>query len=69
MSQDEVSRLVNDVMSKPDMLTEAMAIKDQEAMEAFIVSKGYDLTKDEMVDVWAMAAKVMGGRAAPLSED
>lgn len=61
MSQDEVSRLVNNVMSKPDLLTEAMSIKDQQGMEAFITAKGYDLTKSEMADVWTMAAKVMAG--------
>ncbi|BDQ33837.1 hypothetical protein [Pseudodesulfovibrio portus] len=66
MSQEEVSRLVNDVMSKPDMLAEAMTIRDQAGMEAYITAKGYDLTKAEMADVWAMAAKVMAGRAEPM---
>ncbi len=64
MSQEEVARLVNDVMSKPDMQAEAMNIADQAGMEAFITAKGYDLTKDEMGEVWEMAAKVMAGQTA-----
>jgi len=59
MSQDEVTRLVNDVMSNPDMAAEAMTIADKDAMEAYITEKGYDLTKDEMGEVWTMASKVM----------
>jgi|GEM_PF-1674848 len=66
MSQEEVSRLVNDVMSRPDMLAEAMAIRDQAGMKTYITAKGYDLTRAEMADVWAMAAKVMAGRAEPM---
>lgn len=68
MSRDEVSRLVNDVMSDPAMLAEAMNIQDQPAMEAYITSKGYDLTSDEMVEVWTMAAKVMAGHAESMAE-
>ncbi len=61
MSQDEMTRLVNDVMSNPDMVAEAMSITDQPGMEAFITSKGYDLTKDEMAEVWKMALQVRDG--------
>ena len=66
MSQEEVSRLVNDVMSKPDMLAEATTIQNQAGMETYITAKGYDLTKAEAADVWAMAAKVMAGHAEPM---
>ncbi|QJB55547.1 Nif11 family protein [Pseudodesulfovibrio sp. zrk46] len=66
MSKEELSRLVSDVMSNPAMIAEAMSITDQAAMEAYITSKGYDLTKDEMLEVWAMAAKVMAGHAQPM---
>lgn len=68
MSRDEVSRLVGDVMGNPAMMTEAMSITDQTAMEQYITSKGYELTKEEMIEVWSMAAKVMAGHAQPMSE-
>lgn len=68
MSRDEVSRLVGDVMSNPAMTEEAANIRDQAAMEAYITRKGYDLTKDEMLEVWAMTAKVMAGHTQPMSE-
>ncbi|BCS88514.1 Nif11-like leader peptide family natural product precursor [Pseudodesulfovibrio sediminis] len=61
MSQDEITRLVNDVMSDPTMAAEAMSIGDQAAMEAYITSKGYDLTEEEMTQVWAMATQFMTG--------
>ncbi|QGY39945.1 hypothetical protein GM415_07335 [Pseudodesulfovibrio cashew] len=61
MSQDELSRLVNDVMNNPALLSEAMTITDQAGMEAFITAKGYDLTDDERLEVWVMAAKILGG--------
>ncbi len=67
MSQEEVSRLINDVMADQAMLAEAMTIKDQAGMEAFITARGYDLTRDEMAEVWAMAAKIMAGHAEPMS--
>ena len=41
MSSDELSRLVNDVMTDPAMVAEAMAITDQPSMEAYITGKGY----------------------------
>ncbi len=68
MSRDEVSRLVGDIMSNPTMITEAMNIKDQATMESYISSKGYELTKDEMLEVWSMTAKVMAGHAQPMAE-
>ncbi|MBC15916.1 protein of unknown function [Pseudodesulfovibrio profundus] len=68
MSKEEVSRLVDDVMSNPAMLAEAMQLASREDMESFITAKGYDLTKDEMGDVWEMASKVMAGHAQPMSE-
>ncbi len=68
MSRDELSRLVGDVMSNPTMVSEAMSIKDQAAMEEYISSKGYELTKDEMIEVWSMTAKVIAGHAQPMKE-
>jgi len=68
MSRDELSRLVGDVMSNPAMISEAMTIKDQTQMENYISSKGYELTKDEMLEVWSMTAKVMAGHAQPMSD-
>jgi hypothetical protein len=66
MSSDELSRLVNDVMTDPAMVAEAMTITDQPAMEAYITGKGYDLTPEEMDEVWAMTAKVLAGHAHPM---
>ena len=66
MSSDELSRLVNDVMTDPAMVAEAMTIKDQAAMEAYITDKGYGLTRQEMVEVWEMTAKVMAGHSLPM---
>lgn len=63
MSKQEKDRLINDVMSKPLMMAEAMMIKDLAGMEAFITKKGYDLTKDEMTEVWQMANKAMSSGA------
>lgn len=63
MSKQEKDRLINDVMGKPLMMAEAMMIKDQAGMEAFITKKGYDLTKDEMTEVWQMANQAMSGGA------
>lgn len=68
MSRDEVSRLVGDVMSDPSMIAEASSIQDQQAMESYISSKGYELTKDEMLEVWTMTAKVMAGHSAPMAD-
>lgn len=68
MSREELSRLVGDAMGDPAMLAEAMTIKDQAAMEDYISSKGYELTRDEMVEVWSMTAKVMAGHSQPMSE-
>lgn len=67
MSSDELSRLITDVMSNPAMVAEAMAITEQPAMEAYITSKGYDLTKEEMNEVWAMASNVMVGHMQPMT--
>lgn len=66
MSQDEVNRLVNDVMSDSAIQAEAMTVQDQAAMEAFITAKGYNLTKAEIADVWTMAAKVIAAHAEPM---
>lgn len=62
MSQQEKDRLISDVMGNPMMIAEAMLIKDQAGMEAFIEKKGYDLTKEEMGEVWLMASKAMAGQ-------
>lgn len=67
MSSSELSRLVGDVMSNPAMIQEAASIQDQQAMEQYIQAKGYDLTKDEMFEVWSMTAKVMAGHTQPLA--
>lgn len=68
MSRDEISRLVGDIMSDPAMIKEAATIENQTAMERYIASKGYDLTKDEMLEVWSMTAKVMAGHSAPMAD-
>lgn len=68
MSRDELSRLVGDVMSNPAMVAEASTIQDQATMESYIRSKGYNLTKDEMLEVWTMTAKVMAGHDAPMAD-
>lgn len=66
MSSDELSRLVNDVMSDPAMIAEAMVITNQSAMETYIAEKGYDLTQAELDEVWAMTAKVLAGHSHPM---
>lgn len=68
MSRDEISRLVGDVMSDPALIQEAMTIQDQHGLEQYISDRGYDLTKNEIVEVWAMTAKVMAGHSMPMSE-
>ncbi len=68
MSKDELSRLVNDVMSNPAMLSEAMTLTDQASMETYINSKGYGLSRDEMLEVWTMAAKVLAGHTMAMAE-
>ncbi len=67
MSSDELSRLINDVMSNPAMVAEAATITEQPAMEAYIRGKGYDLTQEEMNEVWAMASNVMVGNIQPMT--
>lgn len=62
-----MNRLMSDVMGNPMMMAEAMTIKDQAAMETFIEKKGYDLTKQELGEVWAMASKFMSGQGKGLS--
>lgn len=62
MSQEEVNRLVGDVMNDPALMAEAMAIRDQAGMEALIDSRGYDLTDAEKAEVWAMANRLMAGK-------
>lgn len=68
MSREEVSRLVGDVISDPALLQEAATIQDQAAMERYITAKGYELTREEMVEVWSMTAKVMAGHSAPMAD-
>ena len=68
MSRDELSRLVNDVMGNPTMIQEAMTIQNQAAMEDYITSKGYALTKDEMLEVWTMTKKVMAEHSMPITD-
>jgi len=68
MSRDELNRLVGDVMGNPALVQEAMTIQDQATMESYISSKGYDLTKDEMFEVWSMTAKVMAGHSMPMAD-
>ena len=60
MSQDELTRLVNDVMSNPAMVSEASDVKDQASMAEFISSKGYILTTEEIDQVWTMAVNYLG---------
>ena len=69
MSQEEVNRLVSDVTTKPLMLAEAMMIKDLAGMKAFIAKKGYDLTNEEMAEVWRTASRMMGGGGQAASEE
>ncbi len=68
MSRDELSRLVGDVMANPGMMEVAMTINHKSAMESYISAQGYDLTKDELLEVWIMTAKVMAGHAQPMTE-
>ncbi|NDV20446.1 Nif11 family protein [Pseudodesulfovibrio sp. JC047] len=60
MSEDEVTRLVNDVMSNPTLVDEAKGIKDQAGMAEFVAAKGYSLTDDELSQLWTMAVNYMG---------
>lgn len=60
MSEDEVTRLVNDVMSNPALVNEAKEVKDQAGMAEFVSSKGYSLTEDELKQLWTMAINYMG---------
>ena len=54
-----MDRLVGDVMGSPLMMAEAMTIKNQNDMKEYIQAKGYELTENEMLEVWKMASKVM----------
>jgi len=67
MSRDEISRLMGDTLSNPDMIREAMTIKDRSALESYIRDRGYDLSSEEMNEVWELASKVLGGSAEPSS--
>jgi len=67
MSREELSRLVQDTISNQDLIQEAMTIKSKQGMEAFVKAKGYSLTSDEVMEIWELTAKVLSGRAEPMS--
>ncbi|OIQ49433.1 hypothetical protein BerOc1_01358 [Pseudodesulfovibrio hydrargyri] len=64
MSRDELSRLMGDALSDPDLIREAMTLKDRPALESFVRGRGYALTPGEMDEVWELARKVLGGEDA-----
>jgi hypothetical protein len=61
MSRDELSRLVGDALADPDLIREAMTLRDRPALESFVRGRGYALSPDEMNEVWQLARKVLGG--------
>jgi hypothetical protein len=61
MSRDELSRLVSDALADPDLIREAMTLRNQSALESFVRGRGYALSPDEMDEVWELARKVLGG--------
>ncbi|WP_319583184.1 hypothetical protein [uncultured Pseudodesulfovibrio sp.] len=61
MSRDELSRLMGDAMSNPDLIQEAMTLKDRPALESFVRGRGYALAPDEMDEIWELACKVLSG--------
>jgi hypothetical protein len=61
MSRDELSRLMGDALADPELIREAMTLKDRPALETFVRDRGYALTPDEMDEVWELASKVLGG--------
>jgi hypothetical protein len=61
MSRDELSRLMGDALADPELIREAMTLKDRPALEAFVRERGYALSPDEMDEVWELACKVLGG--------
>ena len=61
MSRDELSRLMGDALADPDLIREAMTLKDRPALESFVRGRGYALTPDEMDEIWELASKVLGG--------
>lgn len=67
MSRDELSRLIGDALADPDMIRDAMNIKDRPAMDAFILGKGYALTPEELDEIWELSARVLSGSAEPES--
>ncbi|WP_272701696.1 hypothetical protein [Desulfovibrio sp. Fe33] len=67
MSRDELSRLMGDTLSNPDMIREAMAIKDRPALESYIQDRGYDLSREELDEIWELASKVLNGSGEPAS--
>lgn len=67
MSRDELSRLVGDALADPDMIRDAMAIKDLSTMEAYVSGRGYELTPEELAEIWDMTSRVLSGEAEPMS--
>lgn len=65
MSRDELSRLIGDALADPDMIREAMNIKDRPSMDAYVLGKGYSLTPEELDEVWELSARVLSGSAEP----
>ncbi|WP_338668314.1 Nif11-like leader peptide family natural product precursor [Pseudodesulfovibrio methanolicus] len=63
MSRDELSRLMGDALADPELIREAMTLKDRPALEAFVRERGYALSPDEMDEIWELARKVLGGGA------
>jgi hypothetical protein len=52
---------MGDALADPDLIREAMTLKDRPALESFVRGRGYALTPDEMDEVWELARKVLGG--------
>ena len=68
MSKEKQPNLVGAPNSSQELATEAMNIQDQATMENYIRSQGYNLSKKEMLEIWAMTARAMAGHDAPMPE-
>lgn len=67
MSKDELSRLIADALADPDMIRDAMNIKDRSSMDAYVLGKGYTLAPEELDEIWELSARVLSGSAGPES--
>jgi hypothetical protein len=54
---------MGDALADPDMIREAMVLKDRPALESYVRGRGYALSTGEMDEVWELASKVLGGGA------